>query len=97
MHTCVELPQFADEHGRGITRRHLLDQTSRWEGELWGKPTRVDAQSVREGTESAGGPPGEGWAHNDVRVNLTALALTVLLRRPLPEVPRTRVMEPIGA
>ncbi|MEV6127365.1 serine hydrolase [Streptomyces violaceusniger] len=97
VHTSVELPQFADEHGRGITWRHLLDQTSQWEGELWGKPTRVDAQSVREGTESAGGPPGEGWAYNDVRVNLTALALTVLVRRPLPEVLRTRVMEPIGA
>ncbi|WP_413806032.1 hypothetical protein [Streptomyces sp. OE57] len=34
----------------------------------------MDAQSVREGTESAGGPPGEGWAYNDVRVNPTALA-----------------------
>ncbi|MGV9852900.1 serine hydrolase domain-containing protein [Streptomyces sp. NPDC003442] len=93
----VELPQFSDEHGRRITWRQLLDQTSQWEGELWGKPTGVDAQSVREGTESAGGPPGEGWAYNDVRVNLTALALTVLVRRPLPEVLRDRVMEPIGA
>ena len=30
-------------------------------------------------------------------MNLTALALTVLLGRPLPDVLRTRVMEPIGA
>jgi hypothetical protein len=44
--------------------------TSQWDGELWGKPTAVDAQSTREGTESAGGPPGAGWAYNDVRVNL---------------------------
>ncbi|WP_330455621.1 beta-lactamase family protein [Streptomyces sp. NBC_00820] len=93
----VDLPQFANGHGRGITWRHLLDQTSQWEGELWGKPTAVDAQSTREGTESAGGPPGEGWAYNDVRVNLTALALTVLLRQSLPEVLRSRIMEPIGA
>ncbi|MFG2098511.1 serine hydrolase domain-containing protein [Streptomyces sp. NPDC048612] len=93
----VDLPQFAGGHGRGITWRHLLDQTSQWEGELWGKPTAVDAQSTREGTESAGGPPGEGWAYNDVRVNLTALALTALLRRSLPEVLRSRIMEPIGA
>ncbi|ANZ20548.1 Beta-lactamase [Streptomyces noursei ATCC 11455] len=77
----VDLPQFADPHGRAITWRHLLDQTSQWEGELWGKPTWADAQSTREGTESAGGPPGEGWAYNDVRVNLTALALTVLSGR----------------
>ena len=68
----VALPQFGDAHGRRITWRHLLDQSSQWEGELWGKPTWVDAQSTREGTESAGGPPGAGWAYNDVRVNLTA-------------------------
>ena len=93
----VDLPQFGDEHGLKITWRHLLDQTSQWEGELWGKPTWIDAQSTREGTESAGGAPGAGWAYNDVRVNLTALALTVLLRRPLPEVLSERIMEPIGA
>lgn len=93
----VGLPQFDGVHGRAVTWRHLLDQTSQWEGELWGKPTSVDAQSTREGTESAGGPPGEGWAYNDVRVNLTALALTVLFRRALPDVLRERVMAPIGA
>lgn len=93
----VGLPEFDGAHGRGITWRHLLDQTSQWEGELWGKPTSADAQSTREGTESAGGPPGEGWAYNDVRVNLTALALTVLFRRALPDVLRDRVMVPIGA
>ncbi|MEK2477997.1 serine hydrolase [Streptomyces noursei] len=93
----VDLPQFAGPHGRAITWRHLLDQTSQWEGELWGKPTWADAQSTREGTESAGGPPGEGWAYNDVRVNLTALALTVLSGRALPEVLRERVMTAIGA
>jgi CubicO group peptidase (beta-lactamase class C family) len=93
----VGLPQFGDAHGQNITWRHLLDQTSQWEGELWGKPTWVDAQSTREGTESAGGPPGTGWAYNDVRVNLTALALTVLFRRSLPEVLRERIMDPVGA
>ena len=93
----VSLPQLAGRHGQRITWRHLLDQTSQWEGELWGKPTAADAQSTREGTESPGGPPGAGWAYNDVRVNLTALALTVLLGRPLPEVLRSRVMDPVGA
>ncbi|CAM5434285.1 serine hydrolase [Streptomyces spiroverticillatus] len=96
-HRSVALPQFADAHGRAVTWRHLLDQTSQWEGELWGKPTSVDAQSTREGTESPGGPPGEGWAYNDVRVNLAALALTVLLGRSLPDALRDRVMDPIGA
>ncbi|MEU7640216.1 serine hydrolase domain-containing protein [Streptomyces sp. NPDC039016] len=97
VYRSVRLPAFADQHGRGITWRHLLDQTSQWEGVLWGKPTSVDAQSTREGTESPGGPPGEGWAYNDVRVNLTALALTVLFGRSLPDVLRTRVLDPIGS
>jgi CubicO group peptidase (beta-lactamase class C family) len=93
----LSLPQFADAHGRAVTWRQLLDQTSQWEGELWGKPTWADAQSTREGTESSGGPPGAGWAYNDVRVNLTCLALTALVGRPLPDVLRERVMDPIGA
>jgi CubicO group peptidase (beta-lactamase class C family) len=36
----VSLPQFAGAHGRRITWRHLLDQTSQWEGELWGEAHR---------------------------------------------------------
>lgn len=80
----------------GITWEHLLQQTSGWEGELWGKPTRVDAQSRREGFEREGAP-GTGWAYNDVRVNLLSLALTVLFRRPLPDVLRETVLDPLGA
>ncbi|MDG4789309.1 serine hydrolase [Micromonospora sp. WMMD1102] len=80
----------------GITWHHLLQQTSGWHGELWGKPTEVDAQSRREGFERDGAP-GSGWAYNDVRVNLLCLALTVLFRRPLPEVLRAEVLEPLGA
>ncbi|MEV1286228.1 serine hydrolase [Micromonospora sp. NPDC049679] len=80
----------------GMTWQHLLQQTSGWEGELWGKPTRVDAQSRREGFEREGAP-GTGWAYNDVRVNLLCLALTLLFRRPLPDVLREEVLDPLGA
>lgn len=94
----IELPVLSSTaHGRAITWKHLLQQTSQWNGELWGKPTRVDAQSRREGDEPEGGPPGSGWAYNDVRVDLVALALTVLLRRSLPEVLREHIMDPLGA
>jgi CubicO group peptidase (beta-lactamase class C family) len=72
----------------GITWRQLLQQTSGWDGELWGKPAAVDAQSRGGGAR--------GWAYNDVRVNLLALALTVLLGRPLPDVLRERVAGPLG-
>ena len=36
----VDLPQFAGDHGAAITWRHLLDQTSQWEGELWASRLR---------------------------------------------------------
>jgi CubicO group peptidase (beta-lactamase class C family) len=79
-----------------ITWEHLLQQTSMWQGALWGKPTSVDWQSRREGDEATGGSPGSGWAYNDVRVNLLCLALTELWRRPLGQVLAERVMSPLG-
>lgn len=80
-----------------ITWHHLLQQTSQWRGELWGKPTWADAQSRRYGTEPQGDQPGSGWAYNDVRVNLLAAALTLVFRRPLPEVLLKRILAPLGA
>ena len=97
MHEVVEIPEFDGPHHGMITWRHLLQQTSQWEGELWGKPTSADAQSFREGTEVHGTPPGLGWAYNDVRMNLLTNALTLLLGRPLREVLRERFREPMGS
>lgn len=80
-----------------ITWEHLLQQTSMWQGTLWGKPTSADRQSRREGDEASDGPPGSGWAYNDARVNLLCLALTELWQQPLGEVLAERVMQPLGA
>ena len=97
VHEVVDTAEFHGAHNTRITWRHLLQQSSQWEGELWGKPTRVDAQSFREGTELHGTPPGEGWAYNDVRMNLLTYALTLLFRRSLADVLRERVLRPLGA
>jgi len=97
VHEVVRIAEFEGPRRDRITWRHLLQQTSQWEGELWGKPTGVDAQSFREGTEIHGTPPGEGWAYNDVRMNLLTYALTLLFRQPLPELLHERVMEPMAA
>jgi CubicO group peptidase (beta-lactamase class C family) len=85
---------FAPPHDSRITWRHLLQQTSEWEGTLWGKPDTADR---RRGRDRALHEPGTFWEYNDVRVNLTALALLRVWRRPLPEVLRDEVMDPIGA
>ncbi|MDX1450097.1 MAG: serine hydrolase, partial [Acidimicrobiia bacterium] len=85
---------FASEHNAAITWHHLLQQTSEWEGTLWGKPDTADR---RRGIDRQLQEPGTFWEYNDVRVNLLAYALLHLFRRPLPEILEERVMDPIGA
>jgi CubicO group peptidase (beta-lactamase class C family) len=96
---------FASEHNRAITWRQLLQQTSEWQGTLWSKPDSVDHNrqvglgndNSRKGTVRALERPGTRFEYNDVRVNRLSLSLMRLLRRPLPEVLREAVMDPIGA
>jgi len=94
---AVNLDEFTRPPADRITWRHLLEQTSGWDGQLWGKPAAVDAQSRRDGSATTGNDPGAGWAYNDVRVNLLCLGLTALLERSLPSVLAARIMQPLGA
>ncbi len=96
---------FAGEHNRAITWRHLLQQTSEWEGTLWGKPDAVDrnrqagpgAVNANKGDSRELNPPGAHWEYNDVRVNRLSLCLLQVFRQPLPEVLDETIMTPIGA
>ncbi len=85
---------FDDSHNRKITWHMLLNQTSEWEGTLWDKP---DVADRRRGYDRKLQAPGAFWEYNDVRVNRLALALLRVYQRPLPEVLREKVMDPIGA
>jgi CubicO group peptidase (beta-lactamase class C family) len=101
----IEDGGFDPPHNDRITWHHLLQQTSEWEGELWGKPDLVDRNRssggrpspAPKGTHRDLRPPGGFWEYNDVRVNRLSLALLRVWRRPLPEVFRELVMDPIGA
>jgi CubicO group peptidase (beta-lactamase class C family) len=101
----VKGPWFESAHNAAITWRHLLQQSSEWQGELWGKPDQVDhnrqvgagADNSRKGQRRELKAAGTYYEYNDVRVNLLALCLLQRFGRPLPEVLRERVMEPIGA
>jgi len=96
---------FDPPHNHTITWHHLLQQTSEWEGTLWGKPDLIDrnrqvgtqADQSRKGTHRDLKAPGTYWEYNDVRVNRLSLSVLQVWRRPLPEVLRELVMEPIGA
>jgi hypothetical protein len=97
---------FEPPHNHQITWRHLLQQTSEWEGTLWSKPDVIDrnrdlnldpAENDTKGQGRELVAPGTFWEYNDVRVNRLSLALMRVARRPLPELFRERIMEPIGA
>ncbi|MEJ7810728.1 MAG: serine hydrolase [Gemmatimonadaceae bacterium] len=93
------LRPFETEHNRRITWEHLLRQTSDWEGTLWGKPEWADRPTGEPATwrTRARREPGSAYEYNDVRVNVLALAALEVWRRPLPQVLRELVMDPIGA
>ncbi len=106
---------FDSEHNAQITWRHQLEQTSEWEGELFGIPDWIDRDRKvgssapgLEGTVIGGSAalsdecrdlqsPGTFWEYNDIRVNRTSLSLLRLFHAPLPEILKTRIMDPIGA
>jgi CubicO group peptidase (beta-lactamase class C family) len=95
---------FDSAQNRDITWRHLLQNTSEWEGTLFGKSDVIDRGrnlavegKGRKGEPRPLHPPGTHYEYNDVRVNRLALCLLRRFRRPLPDVFAERIMEPIGA
>ena len=101
----VEGRWFGSDHNARITWRQLLQQSSEWQGELWGKSDQVDhnrqigagADNSRKGERRELRTPGTYYEYNDVRVNLLALCLLLRFGRPLPDVLAERIMDPIGA
>jgi CubicO group peptidase (beta-lactamase class C family) len=91
---------FDGPHNSTITWEHLLRQTSDWQGTLWGKPDwadRPEGQTPADWPNRPLSEPGTRYKYNDVRVNVLALAALQVARRPLPEILRDEIMEPIGA
>ncbi len=77
----------------------MLRQTSDWEGTLWGKPEWADRpdSDANKWLNRKRNEPGAIWEYNDVRVNALALAATCVWRKPLPQVLKESIMDPIGA
>lgn len=90
---------FDTPHNRSITWEHLLRQSSDWEGTLWGKPDWADRPERNSG-EWLTRPRHEAgtvYKYNDTRVNVLALALLNIWRRPLPQVAKEHLFDKIGA
>lgn len=90
---------FGTEHNLKITWDHLLRQTSDWEGTLWGKPDWADRPqgNSAEWISRKRNEPGSVYKYNDTRVNVLALAILNVWRKPLPQVLKEQVMDKIGA
>jgi len=83
-----------------VTWRHHLQQESEWEGEMWGKNANfigTEAFGRAERKPRAIQSPGAFYEYNDVRINRFALSLLRIFKKPLPDVFRDEVMNPIGA
>ena len=93
------LQPFQTAHNKKISWNHLLRQTSDFEGTLWGKPDWADRPNDKpqEWLTRTRNEPGLIWKYNDTRVNALALAATLVWHKPLPEVLRELIMEPIGS
>ncbi len=93
------LDLFATAHNKTITWNDMLRQTSDWQGVLWGKPDWADRPDSNANNWLSRTPHQSGtvYEYNDVRVNALALAATSVWRRPLPQVLKQTIMDPIGA
>lgn len=90
---------FESAHNRKLTWEVMLRQTSDWEGRLWDKYDWADRPEgdINQWKTRERHEPGTVWKYNDVRVNALALATTMVWRRPLPQVLKEYIMDPIGA
>ena len=83
-----------------VTWKHHLQQTSEWEGTMFGKPDNfIGKEAFGEGEMKPREQkkPGTHYEYNDVRINRFALSLLRTFNKPVPDVFREQVMDVIGA
>ena len=83
-----------------VTWKNHLQQTSEWEGNMFGKNSDfVGHEQFGNGERKprAIRPPGTFYEYNDVRINRFSLSLARLYGTAVPEVLKASIMDPIGA
>ena len=91
---------YDSSHNAKITWEEHLQQTSEWEGTMWGKPSDfLGKEEFGRGQRKprAIQEPGAYWEYNDVRINRMSLSLLEVWQKPLPRVLKDEIMDPIGA
>lgn len=92
---------FDGAHNAKIDWHTLLNQSSAWSGELFGLEDWADRPPKEGGIDDwklqRPVEPGTVMEYNDVRVNVLAYSLLQVWRKPLPQVLKKHIMDPIGA
>ena len=92
---------YEGPHNSQIKWEHLLNQSSDWSGTLWGGHDWADRPPLKgtidDWKNRSYFTPGTRFEYNDVRVNLLAYSLLQVWRKPLPQVLKESIMDPIGA
>ena len=92
---------FDGAHNQKIEWLTMLNQSSAWSGTLFGMQDWADRPPRSGGIDDwrfeKPVPSGTVMEYNDVRVNVLAYSLLHVWRKPLPQVLKEYIMDPIGA
>jgi CubicO group peptidase (beta-lactamase class C family) len=91
---------YDSPHNAQVTWKMHLQQETEWEGNMWGKQDDfVGAEAFGDGQRKLRErqKPGTFYEYNDVRINRLGLSLLRTFKKPVPEVFRDEIMDPIGA
>jgi CubicO group peptidase (beta-lactamase class C family) len=91
---------YDSPHNAQVTWKMHLHQETEWQGNMWGKQDDFVGAAAFGGGERKPRTlqkPGTHYEYNDVRINRLGLSLLRVFKKPVPEVFRDEVMDPIGA
>jgi CubicO group peptidase (beta-lactamase class C family) len=91
---------YDSPHNRLISWKNHLQQTSEWEGNMFGKNSHfIGHEQFGNGERKprALQAPGTYYEYNDVRINRFSLSLARLFGTAVPDVLKSAIMDPIGA
>lgn len=98
--TVVKDGGYDSPQNSRVTWRNHLQQQAEWEGDMWGKNANflgLEAFGRGQMKPRTLQAPGSHYEYNDVRINRFTMSLLRLFKKPLPDVFRDEVMNPIGA
>ena len=91
---------YDSQHNAKVTWETHLQQTSEWDGSMWGKNSDfIGTEEFGRGQRKprAIKDPGTYWEYNDVRINRFSLSLLEVWQKPLPRVLKDEIMDRSGA